>query len=311
MEDELPVYTDPEAAAHSVHGGLVAPPAMLNAWTMPGLGRRSGRAEDPHARVYAALDAAGFDSVVATDSEHEYLRYLRLGERIAGVQSVEDISEAKQTALGVGHFVTTLTRYRTEEGEEVGRMRLRILKFRPGTGRAAAPSAAEVRPAPFDALPRPPRREATRRSGEVRPGEALPACTVEITRTLIVAGAIASRDYQDVHHDPDLARRRGAPDIFMNILTSCGLTARYVTDWAGPDVLLRSLRIRLGVPSYPGDRLRFEGEVSSVEGTRLDLRVAGTNVLGVHVRARIALDLPAGGRALLARVGAEPVAGSR
>ncbi len=68
----------------------------------------------------------------------------------------------------------------------------------------------------------------------MRPGERLPPLEIPVTRTLIVAGAIASRDYQDVHHDPELARQKGAPDVFMNILTTNGLVGRYVTDHFGP-----------------------------------------------------------------------------
>ena len=71
-------------------------------------------------------------------------------------------------------------------------------------------------------------------------GDELPALPIPLTRTLIVATAIASRDYQDVHHDPGLAQERGSPDIFMNILTTNGFVGRYVTDWAGPDALLKS-----------------------------------------------------------------------
>jgi uncharacterized OB-fold protein/acyl dehydratase len=116
----------------------------------------------------------------------------------------------------------------------------------------------------------------------------LPPLRVPVTRTLIVAGAIASRDYQDVHHDPELARAKGAPDIFMNILTTNGLVGRYVTDWTGPGARVESIAIRLGVPAYPGDELQFSGEVTERgEGGRLVLAVRATNRLGVHVRGTV------------------------
>jgi acyl dehydratase len=290
MEDANPVYTDPEFAAKSVHGGIVAPPAMLNAWTMPGLpGRRTG---DASMNPMRALDAAGFTSVIATNSEHEYLRYLRLGDQLHGTSELVDVSEQKQTGLGLGHFVTSRTSYRTQGGEEVGRMFFRLLKFKPGTARTGAGAGAPAPAAQAQAPARPPRREATLRSAEVRAGDALAPCPVPITTTLIVAAAIASRDYQDVHHDRDAAIRRGTPDIFMNILTSSGLVARYVSDWAGPEAVLTALRIRLGAPNYPGDTMRLEGRVAKAEGGRVELAIRGSNRLGDHVTGSVELRLP-------------------
>jgi acyl dehydratase len=287
MTDANPVYTDPDFAAQSVHGGIVAPPAMLNAWTMPGLPGRRG--DDRSMNPMRALDAAGFTSVIATNSEHEYLRYLRLGDHLHGTPELVDVSEQKQTALGLGHFVTSRTTYRTQSGEEVGRMFFRLLKFRPGTARAAA--GATPKPADAPVLARPPRRETTLRSAEVREGDALAPCAVPITTTLIVAAAIASRDYQDVHHDRDAAIRRGTPDIFMNILTSSGLVARYVTDWAGPEALLTALRIRLGAPNYPGDTMVLEGRVAKADGGRVEVAIRGSNRLGDHVTGTVGLRL--------------------
>jgi acyl dehydratase len=292
MGDANPVYTDAERAAKSVHGGLVAPPAMLNAWTMPGLpGRpRTGAAMSP----MRLLDEAGFTSVIATNSEHEYLRYLRLGERLHGENELVEVSAEKQTALGRGHFVTSRTRYRTDDGDEVGRMFFRILKFKPGTARSAATggSAGSGRSLPSDLPPHPPRRETTLRFAEASVGETLPPCPVPITTTGIVAAAIASRDYQDVHHDKDAAMRRGTPDIFMNILTSSGLVARYVTDWAGPEALLTSLRIRLGAPNYPGDVMTFSGRVTQAEAGAIEISLVGANSLGDHATGTVGVRLP-------------------
>ena len=436
MEDDNPLYTDPEAAARSLHGGLVAPPAMLMAWSMRGLERptqavadpassdpdsANPASADPGSNVYRALDAAGFTSVVATNSEHEYLRYLRLGDELHSSQVLEDVSEEKKTALGVGHFVTTRTEYRDQAGETVGRMLFRILKFKPGTGRGASaegagPGAAGERPqrpkpgvsrdtaffwqgleagelriqqctacsklhhppmvrcpecgsyelgwiqasgrgtvyshvepvhprfAAFEPpyvvglveleegtrlltnivdvdpeavrvgmplelvirrqnseipLPlfrpmRPPRRETTLARDAVQVGDELAPCPIPITATLIVATAIASRDYQDVHHDRELAMERGSPDIFMNILTTSGLCARYVTDWAGPEALVRKLSIQLGVPNYPHDTMTMTGSVLSAEDGRVEVGVRGYNRMGNHVTGSVELELPAG-----------------
>jgi acyl dehydratase len=291
MEDANPAYTDAAFAASSVHGQIVAPPAMLNAWTMPGLAGRNAERADPAGEVYRALDGAGFSSVVATDSAHEYVRYLRLGDLVHGSGEVEEVSDEKRTGLGIGHFVTTQTTYSTQSGEVVGRMRFRILKFKPGTGRAA-PSESAANAAARELPPPALRRSTTLRAGEVKPGDALASCPVPITATRIVAGAIASRDYQDVHHDRDLAKLRGSPDIFMNILTTSGLVARFVCDWAGPEALLRKLAIRLGAPNYPGDAMLLTGSVSAANGPELEIALRGDNRLGPHVTGTVALTLP-------------------
>ena len=127
---------------------------------------------------------------------------------------------------------------------------------------------------------------------DVSVGDELPNLDVPLTRTRIVSTAIASRDYQDVHHDPDLARERGSPDIFMNILTSNGFVGRFITDWAGPNAVLKSVRIRLGAPNYPGDTMVMSGQVTKKEGGVIEVAVRGSNSLGDHVTGTVALELP-------------------
>ncbi|MEV6316802.1 MaoC family dehydratase [Streptomyces sp. NPDC051776] len=128
--------------------------------------------------------------------------------------------------------------------------------------------------------------------GTTRPGEELPPLRVPVTRTLIVAGAIASRDYQDVHHDAEAARAKGSPDIFMNILTTNGLVGRYITDHFGPRAQLRKVAIRLGVPNHPGDEMVLTGTVTSVDDGFAEVRVTGTNNLGHHVTGTVTVELP-------------------
>jgi acyl dehydratase len=125
-----------------------------------------------------------------------------------------------------------------------------------------------------------------------RVGDALPALEIPLTRTLVVATAIASRDYQDVHHDPDLARERGSQDIFMNILTSNAMVERYVKGWAGPSVRISRLTVRLGAPNYPGDTMTLTGSVSAVDGETVTLEVRGDNSLGAHVTGSVVVELP-------------------
>jgi hypothetical protein len=130
--------------------------------------------------------------------------------------------------------------------------------------------------------------------GDVDVGDELPQLEIPLTRTLIVATAIASRDYQDVHHDPGLAQERGSPDIFMNILTSNGFVGRYVTDWAGPDALLKSVKIRLGAPNYPGDTMVMTGSVTKKGDGVIEVSLKGSNDLGDHVLGTVVLELPSG-----------------
>jgi uncharacterized OB-fold protein/acyl dehydratase len=436
MGDENPCYTDSGFAAASVHGGIVAPPAMLDVWDKKGL--RSVRdPSSPRAQVLEVLDAHGFVSTVAVNSELTVTRYLRPGEVIGNVEVLDDVSAEKQTALGAGHFVTTRHRYTNEAGEHVGDVLFRILKFRPGTGRKAEPSAEAaadggVRPDPDPALrprpainrdnqyfwdgarrhelriqrcercghrsfppsprcpecgsfamgfvvasgrgtlyawavphhpqangfrypllvglveleegtrlvsnivacaredlrigmplevcwldshpalvegatdsrgpitlpqfrpARPPRRETTLAIDEVAPGDPLPLAPVPITPTLIVSGALATRDFTDVHHDRDIAVARGSKDIFMNIHTSLGLLQRYVTDWAGPEALVRALRVRLGAPNYPYDTMTMTGAVTAADAGTGEVTVSarGYNSLGDHITGTVELSLP-------------------
>ena len=130
------------------------------------------------------------------------------------------------------------------------------------------------------------------RYDDVNVGDQLPELAVPLTRTLIVSTAIASRDYQDVHHDPGLAQERGSPDIFMNILTTNGLVGRYVTDWAGPNALLKAVRIRLGAPNYPGDTMTITGAVTRKDAGEIEIGLKGSNHLGDHVIGTVVLALP-------------------
>ncbi|MGW1012487.1 MaoC family dehydratase [Streptomyces termitum] len=128
-------------------------------------------------------------------------------------------------------------------------------------------------------------------------GDALPPLEIAVTRTLIVAGAVASRDYQDVHHDAEAAREKGSPDVFMNILTTNGLVGRYVTDHFGPRSVLRALTIRLGAPNHPGDTMTLTGTVVEVaegpDGTATArVRIAGVNGLGHHVTGTATVEVP-------------------
>ena len=131
---------------------------------------------------------------------------------------------------------------------------------------------------------------------DIQVGQALPALVFDVSASAIVAGAMASGDFEVIHHDAPAARARGTPDIFMNILTTNGLVQRFVNDWMGPAGAIRAIALRLGVPSYAGATLRFEGSVvARHEGGAehlVEVAVTGTNSLGEHVRATVQVALP-------------------
>jgi acyl dehydratase len=132
-------------------------------------------------------------------------------------------------------------------------------------------------------------------------GDEVTALEIPVTTTLIVAGAIASRDYMPVHHDRGFANKQGSPDVFMNILTTNGYCLRFLTDWAGPEAMLRKLSIRLGVPAFPDDPLRFTGSVTGKFRTDreglVEVAFKGSNSMGDHVTGKAVLSLVDGARA--------------
>ena len=219
MGDANPVYTDAEAASRSVHGGLVAPPAMAQVWTMRGLHPVSSD-DDPLGRMSAVLDRAGVTSVVATNCEQEYHRYLRHGEQVTVRASLEGVTGPKRTALGEGWFVTTRSIWYAGD-EPVASMLFRILKFRPPEpGRAAAP-APEAAAEPEGDVLRPAvspdtaffwggaaagelRIQRCGECGELRhpPGPMCPACGAARPGYVVAAGTGEVYSYVVQHHPP-------------------------------------------------------------------------------------------------------------
>jgi uncharacterized protein len=390
-----------------------APPAMIQVWTMPGLhGIRAD--DDPLGQMSNVLDEAGYTSVVATNCDQAYYRYLKVGEQLSVRSALLDVTGPKRTALGEGWFVTTRSTWFSGD-EPVATMDFRILKFRPpdpasaatpptatppaatppsatppSATRAAAPAvtsapeppmlplvtpdtaffwdgtaAGELRiqrcakcgalrhppgpmcpacgqasdgryvvaagtgevfsyvvhhhpPVPGKRLPmvvalvrlpegvrilgempgvRPdqvriglPVRVTFVRAGDMalpawRPAGALPDRVIDVTPTFVIASALATRDFQDVHHDRDRAVARGARDIFVNILTTTGLVQRYVSAWA-PDAMIRAVSIRLGVPCHAGETLTLSGQALDEQV----VAVTGRCGLGDHVTGTVRIE---------------------
>ncbi len=290
---ENPLYNLPDVAARTRFGRVVAPLAMLDVWTKPGLAYIRNPA-DPLGSAFEMLDGEGFTSAVAVSSALVQSRPVSLDETLTSSIMLESVTSEKVTALGQSRFVTTKEEFFVD-GTAVGSSRFTVMKFRPsGERRASGSGASGV-----------PRRR--RHAGDVRrdqtgtvvagalsSGSALPVVEIPVSATLIVGGALATSDYFDAHHDRDAAMRRGSRDIFMNIHTTLGLLQRCVGDWLGPDILWRSMSVRLGVPSYPGDSLTVIADVSSCDhatgATSID--VLAHNSLGHHAEGRIDVVLP-------------------
>jgi len=211
MGDTNPIYTDAGAAAASVHGELVAPPAMVQVWTMRGLrpAPDAGDSGDPLGLMTAVLDDAGFTSVVATNSEQEYYRYLRPGEQLTVRSSLEGVTGPKQTALGEGWFVTTRSTWYAGD-EAVAAMRFRVLKFRPGLKKGTAGEV--LRPVVtadtaffWEGTARGELRiQRCRGCGTLRhpPGPMCPACGAGKLEYLLAAGTGEVYSYVVHHHPP-------------------------------------------------------------------------------------------------------------
>jgi uncharacterized OB-fold protein/acyl dehydratase len=400
MGDANPVYVDEAAARAARHDGVVAPPAMIQVWTMGGLHGQRGT-DDPLGQAMALFDAAGYTSIVATNCEQTYHRYLRPGEQVEVTTTLDDVVGPKRTALGEGWFVTTRNTW-TVAREPVAEMLFRVLKFAPQSpapsrtdvirpvissdtaffwdGTAAGelriqhcPECGRLRhppgpmcpscgadkqdwvvasgrgsvfsyvvhhhpPVPGKRLPlvialveleegvrmiaelvdvdpstvsigmpvelaltriddeltlpfwRPARpldqqggTVAARRPPPVDHEARLPEWTIDVTPTFVVSTALATRDFQDVHHDRDAAIARGSKDIFLNILTDTGLVERYVTDWAGAAARVKAISIRLGVPAYAYDTLTFTGSVTGRDGDEEIVSVVARGNLGEHI----------------------------
>ncbi|MEE8581056.1 MAG: MaoC family dehydratase N-terminal domain-containing protein, partial [Myxococcota bacterium] len=150
MNDRNPVYTDRERAEKSVHGGLVAPPTMMQAWLLRGLemSSPSREAQDKEQELHQLLTDHGYSSVVATNCEQHYQRYLRPGDAVHATTVIESVSEEKATALGIGYFIDTRTVFRDQSDDEVGSMVFRVLKFKPAQAptAAAAPEGPPAKP---------------------------------------------------------------------------------------------------------------------------------------------------------------------
>jgi acyl dehydratase len=298
LGDSNPAYVDESFAADSVWGGVIAPPTMLQAWTLHDRRQQPPAPSDEQVelRLGKELADAGYVGVVATNCEQRYLRALRPGDRLTSTATITAVSDLKKTGLGDGYFVTTTTEFTDEAGEVVGTMLFRVLRYRAGApkGERQAPPRPAITSDPIKLVGRSvgPRITTTRMATEIQTGDELPALEIPLTPTLIICGAIASNDFNVLHHDRDRAVAAGSPDIFMNILTTNGLVGRFLSEWAGPEAALEELSIRLGAPNYPYDTFVLTGSIADVDAGRVRIEISGRNATGEHVSGTATMAFP-------------------
>ena len=273
MSELGPLYHSPESARAAGFRDVVAPPAMLQVWTMPGLepGRPPtagpSREGDLDETIRKTLDEMGFPSTLATSTAQRFLETVQLDDVISEENVLVRCSNLKTTSLGDGYFVTSRQTYRTAVGVAVGEAETTVLHFRPPEPvDCSSPTGAEP-PPPLANL-----------------GESLVSDPIHISPTLIVAGAIATRDYYPVHHDRDFAQASGSRDILMNILTTNGLIARVVGEWTS-QARLESLTTRLRSSLHPNEQLSIHGTLNNVGAGLAELTLSAKTASAVHAEA--------------------------
>jgi len=130
---------------------------------------------------------------------------------------------------------------------------------------------------------------------DVNIGDKIPDLDIPITASLISCAALATRDFEPCHHDKTVAQSMGLPDVFMNILTSQALMARFVTDWSGPEAVLKALKVKLGAPNVPGMTMTVSGEIVEKNDNEKSIKVDVTgenNIWGMHMSGSVQIALP-------------------
>ncbi len=298
MGDDNPLYLDDAYRRDAGLGdAVVAPPTMMQMWTMRDVNMRyaPGSTDQPPYEIFDVLAAQGFPGNVAVSYDLRFLKLLREGDRAHHYNTIESISELKSTALGEGHFVVERAEFLDQDEELFAEALITYFQYRPAREAASQEPAPAIPPLQTTSSWEPDWRDLD--ATGLAAGQALPELAIPITHKLIVSCAIASQDFIDVHHNAPAARDAAMPDIFMNILTTCGLSGRYLTDWAGPGSRLRHLALKLLAPNTPGDTMVMRGKITSIAQavgeTLVEVEFRGDNHRGSHVTGSAALALPA------------------
>lgn len=297
MGDASPLYLDDAYRARAGFDRVVAPPAMMQMWSMRDVNMEyaPGSTSAAPYQVLDTLSDKGFAGNVAVSYDITFHRLLLEGDRAHHYTTVVAISELKRTALGEGYFVTERVEYLDQDETLFAEALITYFQYRPGAG-DNTPEQAPAEPV-SPASGNPWQTDFTDiRFETLQEGQALPELVIPITHKLIISGAVATQDFIDVHHNAPAAKAAAMPDIFMNILTTSGLSARYLSDWAGPGSRLRGVKFKLLAPNVPGDTMVMQGQVAKLERkdgeNRVKVDFAGKNGRGFHLTgsAILALD---------------------
>lgn len=280
----------------------LAPPAMMQMWTMRDINDRyaPGSTAAPPYHVFDEMAAMGYASNVAVSYDIDFHRYLQIGERAKHYTSIVDISDKKNTALGEGFFVSERVEYLTFDEKPFADALITYFQYQAAETKAEA--KAQRHSEQIDVVIPAVKAQASEKTdysdieiSALQVGDRLPEVVIPITHRLIVTGALATQDFIPVHHNADAAHAAGMPDVFMNILTSSGLSARYLGDWAGVNSRLKKLQFNLKAPNLPGDSMVMKGEVIAImkppSAVLVTVAFTGQNSLGMHIAGNATLVL--------------------
>ena len=284
----------------------MAPPAMMQMWTMRNIDDQyaPGSTSAAPYQVFDEMKVMGYPENVAVSYDLNFHRYLQNGEQAKHYTTIVNISDKKTTGLGVGFFVTERVEYLTLDEEVFAEALITYFQYRAEERKnsgdskpsAAGESAGKPQWPPSTGHRYRQPDFTTMDPALISVGESLPELQLPITHKLIVGGAIASQDFIPMHHNLPAAKAAGMADIFMNILTTGGLLARYLGDWAGSCSRLKQLKFNLMAPNFPGDTMVMGGEVSAVEmlsdGAEVRVSFVGMNGLGYHTKGSASILLP-------------------
>ncbi|MEZ5571452.1 MAG: MaoC family dehydratase N-terminal domain-containing protein [Halioglobus sp.] len=297
MGDRNPLYLNDDYRSAAGYDRVVAPPAMMQMWTMRDINGQyaPGSVVPDTPRVFDVLAEQGFPGIVAVSYDITFHRLLLEGDRAHHFSTITSISPLKQTAIGSGYFVTELAEYLDQHDAPFAEAIITYFVYQAADRHAPQKQAAvsESNTANTRTNWQPDFSDIAFTA--LQEGQALPELAIPITHRLIVGGALATQDFQNVHHEAPAAIAAGMPDIFMNILTTSGLCARYLSDWAGAGSRLKHIRFKLMAPNVPGDTMVMQGHIVKLEPgdpeSRVTVDFAGKNSRGLHVVGTATLTL--------------------
>jgi len=284
----------------------IAPAAMMQMWTMRDINDdcAPGSTEARQYQVFTDMETLGYPANVAVSYDITFHLDLKIDDRPRHYSTVVNISDKKTTGLGQGYFVTERVEYMLQDESLFAEALITYFQYLPAQAADKAESATASDASASESDQGSPAQAVNDwqpdfenlDTDKIAVGDQLPELLIPITHKLIVGGAIATQDFIPVHHNVPAARAAAMPDIFMNILTTSGLLARYLGNWAGRDARLKHIKFNLMAPNLPGDSMVMEGEVAAVtpveSGVELEISFGGRNGLGYHTRGGATLALP-------------------